>query len=175
MLHDNMMHPEQRIAVLVDIANLYHSAKNLYGARVNFKELLKLAVSGRRLVRAIAYVVTTSGEEEQSFFESLKSQGFELRMKDLQVYPDGTKKGDWDVGVSMDAVKLGQKVDVIVLVTGDGDYVPLVKYLQENSACLVEVVAFSKTASSKLVETADSFVDLAEDPRKYLIRKGPRW
>ncbi len=169
-----MTHPEQRIAVLVDVANLYHSAKNLYGARVNFKELLRLAVSGRRLVRAIAYVVTASAEEEQSFFESLKLQGFELRMKDLQVYPDGTKKGDWDVGVSIDAVKLGQKVDVIVLVTGDGDYVPLVKYLQENSACLVEVVAFSKTASSKLLETADSFVDLAEDPRRYLIRKGPR-
>lgn len=165
-----MQHREQRVAILVDVANLYHSAKNLYSARVNFEEVLKAAVAGRRLVRAIAYVVSSASIEEKSFFESLTHQGFELRMKELQVYPDGTKKGDWDVGLSIDAVKLGQKVDVVVLATGDGDYYPLVKFLQENSACLVELVAFGKTASGKLLELVDTFTDLSATPKRFLMK-----
>ncbi len=165
-----MQYKDQRIVVLVDVANLYHSAKNLYRARANFQSVLDAAVAGRRLVRAIAYVVSSASQEEKLFFETLAHQGFELRMKELQVYPDGTKKGNWDVGIAIDAVKLGQKVDVVVLATGDGDYVPLVTYLKENSACLVELVAFSKTASNKLIEAADLFTDLSLNPKRFLFK-----
>lgn len=162
-------HKEQRVGILVDVSNMYHSAKNLYRRRVNFKEVLKDAVAGRKLIRATAYVVKTETEEETPFFEALVQQGFEVKMKDLQIFAGGAKKADWDVGIAVDAIKLADKLDVIVLVTGDGDYLPLVSYLQNTKGCLVEVVAFRQTASSKLLEEADDFLNLSEN-KKYLLR-----
>jgi uncharacterized LabA/DUF88 family protein len=153
----------------VDVANMYHSAKNLYNQRVNFKEVLKEAVAGRKLIRATAYVIKTETEEEMPFFEALYKQGFEVKMKDLQIFAGGAKKADWDVGITVDAIKLADKLDVIVLVTGDGDYLPLINYLQNNKGCLVEIMAFRKTASSRLIEEADDFINLS-DNRKFLLK-----
>ena len=163
-------HKEQRVAVLMDIQNMYHSAKNIYGSRVNFGEVLKSAVAGRKLIRAVAYVVQTETPEEKSFFEALTNLGIETRVKDLQVFPGGMKKGDWDVGLAIDAVKLAPQLDVLVLVTGDGDFIPLVEYLK-NQGRQVELIAFSKSGSSKLIKIVDDFTDLSENKRKYLIRK----
>lgn len=160
-------HKEQRVGIFIDVSNMYHSAKNLYHKRVDFKEILKDAVSGRKLIRAIAYVIKTETEEETPFFEALSKQGFEVRMKDLQIFAGGAKKADWDVGITVDAIKMANKLDVIVLVTGDGDYIPLVSYLQNTKGCLVEVMAFRKTASSKLIEESDDFTDLSEN-KKFL-------
>lgn len=160
-------HKDQRVGVLVDVANMYHSAKNLFGKRVNFREILKEAVAGRRLIRATAYVVKTESEEETYFFEALSQQGFEVKMKDLQIFAGGIKKADWDVGIAVDAVKLASKLDVIILVTGDGDFLPLMAYLQNTMGCLVEVIAFRQTTSSKLVEEADDFINLSEN-KKFL-------
>ncbi|MCK4540016.1 NYN domain-containing protein [Candidatus Parcubacteria bacterium] len=162
-------HKEQRVGVLVDVSNMYHSAKNLYHKRVNFKEVLKEAVAGRKLIRAIAYVIRTETEEETPFFEALSQQGFEVKMKDLQIFAGGAKKADWDVGIAMDAIKLANNLDVIVLVSGDGDYLPLMAYLQNTSGSLVEVVGFRQTTSSKLIEEADDFMNLSEN-KKFLLR-----
>ena len=161
-------HKEQRVGVLVDVSNMYHSAKNLYGRRVNFKEILNQAVAGRKLIRATAYVIRAENEDENSFFEALSQQGFEVRMKDLQIFAGGAKKADWDVGIAIDAIKLADRLDVIILVSGDGDYLPLVSYLQNNKGCLVEAAAFRKTCSSRLIEEVDDFIDLGAD-RKFLI------
>ena len=162
-------HKDQRVGILVDVSNMYHSAKNLYKKRVNFKEVLKSAVAGRRLIRATAYVIRTESEEETPFFEALSQQGFEVKMKDLQIFAGGAKKADWDVGIAMDAIKLGSKVDVIVIVSGDGDYLPLINYLQNTTGCLVEVIGFRQTTSSKLIEESDDFINLSDD-KKYLLR-----
>lgn len=161
-------HPEQRVGVLVDVSNMYHSAKHLFNKKVNFKEILTQAVANRKLIRATAYVIHTEGEEETAFFEALTQQGFEVKMKDLQIFSDGSKKGDWDVGIAVDAIKLSEKLDVIVIVSGDGDYLPLMEYLQNSKGCLVEVMAFKKTCSSQLIEQSDDFIDLSDD-RKFLI------
>ena len=155
-------HKEQRVGVLIDVSNMYHSAKNLYNRRVDFSQVLKTAVSGRKLIRAIAYAIKTKSGEEEMFFEALSKQGFEIRMKDLQIFLSGAKKADWDVGITVDAIKLSDKLDVIILVTGDGDYIPLVQYLQNTKGCLVEVMAFQKTCSSRLIEESDDFIDLGE-------------
>ncbi|MAG45038.1 hypothetical protein CL633_04090 [bacterium] len=162
-------HKEQRIAVLIDVQNMYHSAKNLYKAKVNFKEVLKTASANRKLVRAIAYVIKTESGEESAFFEALTKIGLETKTKDLQIFPGGFKKGDWDVGIAIDAVQLSGKIDALILVTGDGDFIPLVEYLQAK-AVQVEVIAFAKSASAKLLEAVDDFVDLSKDARKYLIK-----
>ena len=161
-------HKEQRVGVLIDVSNMYHSAKNLFGKKVNFQEILKQAVAGRKLIRATAYAIRTEKEEEFPFFEALSQQGFEVKMKDLQIFAGGAKKADWDIGIAIDAIKLANKLDVIVIVSGDGDFLPLVSYLQNNKGCLVEVMAFSKTTSSKLIEESDDFIDLGKD-KKFLI------
>ena len=161
-------HKDQRVGLFVDVQNMYYSAKNLYGAKVNFGEILKTAVAGRRLIRSIAYVVRAQNVDEQKFFEALGNQGFEVRMKDLQVFYGGNKKGDWDIGIAVDTIRLSSKLDVVVLVTGDGDFVHLVDYLR-NIGQHVEVIAFGESASSQLTQVADDFIDLSDNKKKYLI------
>ena len=162
-------HPDQRVAVFVDVGNMYHSAKNLYNAKVNFKEVLKAGVAERKLVRAIAYVIKSKSPEEQKFFEALDSQGFEVRMKELQVYLGGLKKGDWDAGMVVDIIKMASKLDVVVLVSGDGDFVPLVEYLQSHGIW-VEAIGFRETTSSRLIDAVDDYFDLSSGKRKFLLR-----
>jgi uncharacterized LabA/DUF88 family protein len=162
-------HPEQRVGVFIDTQNLYHSAKNIYHARVNFGNVLKDAVAGRRLVRSRAYAVTTESGEEKGFFEALAKIGIEMRLKDLQIFAGGAKKADWDVGLAVDAITASPKLDTVILLTGDGDFVPLVRYLQNHGGCQVEVVSFGRSTSLKLKEATDDFLDLDEDPRRYLI------
>lgn len=159
----------QRIAVLIDVQNLYHSARAIYQKRVNFKELLESVIGGRQLIRAFAYVVRTKTGEEKPFFEALEKLGIEIRVKDLMEYYGGMKKADWDVGIAVDAIKTSEIVDVIIIASGDGDYIPLVEYLK-NQGRRVEVVAFGKSTSSKLIETADQFIDLDENTKKFLIK-----
>lgn len=162
-------HPEQRVGVFIDTQNLYHSAKNIYHARVNFGNVLKDSVSGRRLIRARAYAVTTESGEEKGFFDALAKIGVEMRTKDLQIFSGGAKKADWDVGLAVDAITASPKLDTVILATGDGDFVPLVQYLQTHGGCQVEVVSFGRSSSAKLKEAADDFLDLDHDPRRYLI------
>ncbi len=166
-------HKNQRVGIFIDTQNLYHCAKNIYGAKVNFDQVVKDGLLGRSLTRAVAYVITTESGEEKSFFEALGKMGIETKTKNLQIFSGGAKKADWDVGMAVDAIKLAPKLDAIILVTGDGDFIPLVEYLQ-NVGCQVEVMAFGKATSAKLIEAADDFIDLDENPRKYLIGFGGR-
>ena len=164
-------HKAQRVAILIDVQNLYHSARNLYNARVNFKEVLKAAVAGRSLVRALAYVIRTESGEEKTFLEALGKIGIETRIKDLQIFPGGMKKADWDVGIAMDAVKLGNRIDALVLMSGDGDFIPLIEHLHEVHGIQVEVAAFGRSSSQRLKEVADDFIDLGgSEQRKFLMR-----
>ena len=165
--------PDQRIAVLVDVQNIYYSAKNLFNAKVNFKNLLSKVVYDRLLVRAVAYVIKSDPDlKEVLFFDALNSAGFEVKEKDLQTFYGGAKKGDWDIGIAMDAIRLGQKVDSIVLISGDGDFKPVVNYLQQAFGCLVEVVAFKKTSNHELIEMADDFTNI-ENHRNLMFRAKP--
>ncbi|MFH1077977.1 MAG: NYN domain-containing protein [Patescibacteria group bacterium] len=165
-------HPAQRVAVLVDAQNMYHSAKHLFGARLNFGKAVQDAVAGRPLVRAIAYVAKSKTGEEASFFEALIEAKIEPRIKDVQEFSSGAKKADWDVGMAIDAVKLAEKVDVIVLMTGDGDFCPVIEYLHGHGV-MVEVVAFGESTNAELRAMADSFVDLSAS-RANLLRAGSK-
>ena len=167
-------HKGQRVGVFIDTQNLYHCAKNLYRARVNFGAIMKDAVAGRTLVRAMAYVVTTESGEERNFLEALGKIGIEIITKDLQIFGGGAKKADWDVGLAIDAVKLAPRLDAVVIVSGDGDFCPLVEYLKIRNGNQVEVISFGKSTSGKLRDMADDFLDLSENPRKYLLGYGSK-
>jgi uncharacterized LabA/DUF88 family protein len=165
-------HPAQRVAVLVDAQNMYHSAKHLYGARLNFGKAVQDAVAGRPLIRAIAYVAKSKTGEESAFFDALIEAKIEPKIKDVQEFSSGAKKADWDVGMAIDAVKLAEKVDVIVLLTGDGDFCPLIEYLHGHGV-MVEVMAFAESTNADLRAMADSYFDLSSS-RAYLLRAGRR-
>jgi uncharacterized LabA/DUF88 family protein len=161
-------HPAQRVGVFIDTQNLYHSAKHLYKTRVNFANVLSEAVGGRVLVRAVAYVISTEGGEESNFFDALTKIGIETKVKGLQVFSDGAKKADWDVGIAVDAIKLAPKLDTVIIASGDGDFVPLIEYLDMHGV-QVEVISFGKSSSAKLKEAAHAFTDMCDDPKRFLI------
>ncbi|MBX4200078.1 NYN domain-containing protein [Candidatus Parcubacteria bacterium] len=162
-------HKAQRVGIFIDTQNLYHSAKNLYHAKANFGAIVKEALDGRTLVRAIAYVASTESGEEKSFFEALSKVGIETRTKPLQIFLGGAKKANWDIDLAIDAVKLAPKLDTIIICSGDGDFASLVEYLKNTHGTQVEVVSFGKSSSSKLIEVADDFLDLDLGPKKYLM------
>ncbi|MEK7194113.1 MAG: NYN domain-containing protein [Patescibacteria group bacterium] len=174
-------HKAQRVGIFIDTQNLYHSAKNLYHAKANFGAIIKDALDGRVLVRAIAYVATTEAGDEKAFFEALSKVGIETRTKPLQIFVGGAKKANWDIDLAMDAVRLAPKLDTIIIASGDGDFVSLIDYLKNTHGTQVEVVSFGKSSSAKLIEAADDFLDLDLFPKKYLMgfedrrpqRRGP--
>ncbi|HVO28625.1 MAG TPA: NYN domain-containing protein [Candidatus Paceibacterota bacterium] len=119
-------------------------------------------------IRAPRRAETENGGDlssEAAFFEALEKAGLELRMKDLQIYAGGMKKADWDVGMAVDAIRMSEFLDVIILVTGDGDFIPLVDYLKWGNGRLVEVAAFKRSASSKIQDAADKFIPIEDIPR----------
>ncbi len=158
---------EQRVGIFIDAQNMYHSAKNLYHRKVNFAAIMREALAGRKLVRAIAYVITSDSGEEKNFFDALIKSGIETKTKDLQTFYGGAKKADWDVGLAVDAIKMAPRLDAIVIISGDGDFVPLVEYLKTMTQ--VEAMSFGKSTSSKLIESVDDFIDMSLTPKKYLI------
>lgn len=161
---------EQRVAVFVDVQNIYYSARALYQAKVDFGKVLEHTVRGRKLVRAITYVIRTdSVEMEQSFFDALEARGFDIKEKDLQIFYGGAKKGDWDVGIAMDIVRYASKMDAIVLVSGDGDFTDLMKYVKANG-CRAEAAAFMESSSSMLRDEVDEFINLSEMKEEILIK-----
>ena len=163
-------HPYQRVGVFIDVQNMYYSAKNLYGCKVDFGKVLKEAVGERQLIRAFAYVIKADIEPEAAFHTALEKVGFETRVKDLQVFSGGAKKGDWDVGICVDMVKMAPRLDVIVLVSGDGDFFDILNYMHVNQGNLIEVIAFGRTTSTKLIDEADTFIDMDKNSDKYLIK-----
>jgi len=161
-----LKNPSQRVGVFVDVQNLYYSAKALYNSRVNFGEILNEAISERQLVRAIAYTIKAEMPEEQSFFDALSGIGFEVKTKELQTFVSGQKKGDWDVGIAVDVLKMAPKLDAVVLCSGDGDYVDLLHHAKAEG-CRVEVISFGKSTSQKLKEETDDFTDMDEDAQRF--------
>jgi len=172
MLNMNV-YKNQRVCLLVDVQNLYYSAKNLYNAKVNFTAILKNALLDRQLIRATAYTIKADVKDEKNFHEALESIGFEVKTKDLLVFHGGSKKGDWDVGLAMDAIRNAEKADTIVVVSGDGDFKELYEYVR-GKGCRIEVMAFGKTASSSIKDYVDRFVDLDQDKSYLIPLKGGR-
>ena len=166
--HVPPIHPPQRVAVLADSQNLYHAAHSIYSRNVDYTPLLEAAVQTRELVRAIAYVIRANSPNEEDFFEALREIGFEARIKDIKTFGDGSKKADWDVGISLDAVTLASHVDAVVLCSGDSDFSRLCSHLRHEGV-RIEVFGFGPSTSEELITAADSFVDIGEHEDQFLL------
>ncbi len=164
----SVKHPDQRVGIFVDVSNMYMSAQSLYKTNVDFKQVINTAVADRKLMRAFAYVIETEGGKESDFISALEDMGYEVRTKPLQIFKGGAKKGDWDVGLAIDVVRLTPLLDTVVLVSGDGDYVDLLEYLRGHGR-RTEVMSFAQSASKRLIDEADEFIDMTTDKNRYLI------
>ncbi|MFC7042838.1 NYN domain-containing protein [Halonotius aquaticus] len=162
------IHPDQRVAVLADSQNLYHTAHSDYSRNIDYEGLLTEAVAGRELTRAIAYVIRADAPNEEDFFDALVDIGFETKIKAIKTFGDGSKKADWDVGMSLDAITLADHVDTVVLCTGDGDFSRLCSHLRHEGV-RVEVMAFGSSTAEELIDATDEFTDLADNKEQFLL------
>jgi uncharacterized LabA/DUF88 family protein len=175
----------ERVAVFVDGANLYHSIKNYYKGVLDYDRLLAAAVGERKLLRATFYIVEKQETDEgsasaRSFVYNLNKFGYKVRSKPLVVHetlsPEGERtvshKGDWDIGVVVDMMRLADHADTYVLVSGDGDYVEAVEYLQSEKGIRVEVISAAQCTSQALLDVCDLHTDLADIPDLFR-RPGP--
>lgn len=162
------IHASQRVAVLADSQNLYHTAHSLYSRNIDYTEMLSVAVEDRDLVRAIAYVIRADSPAEEDFFEALEGIGFETKIKPIKTFADGSQKANWDLGMTLDAVTLASKVDTVVLCSGDGDFARLCTHLRHEGV-RTEVIGFGSSMAEELVDAADSVIDLSEDKERFLL------
>lgn len=151
---------ELRVGIFVDVQNIFYAAKP-FNARLDFEKLLALSAGKRRLIRAIAYVVQSPEVDQSNFISMLQQKSYEVRRKDLRQRSDGSAKGDWDMGMAIDIMRFVDKLDVVVLVSGDGDFVPLVD-LVKTLGPRVEVISFTYNTARDLINSADEHIPIEE-------------
>ncbi len=159
----------QRIGIFVDVQNMFYSAKHLYQAKINYRRMLDDLSAGRQLVRAVAYLVTKPEVDQTAFVDALTRLGYEIKVKYLKIRPDGSAKGDWAMELSLDVMSMASRLDGVVLVTGDGDYVPLVERLKVMGL-RTEVVGFPQNTATELMNSAHAFVAI-DDSMLFKERK----
>jgi uncharacterized LabA/DUF88 family protein len=150
----------QRVGMFVDVQNMFYAAREK-NSRLDFEALLSAATGGRQLVRAVAYLVETKEIDQSNFIHLLQMKAYEVKRKPLKVRADHTAKGNWDLEMALDALTTSEHLDVVVLVTGDGDFVPLVRQLKLNGL-RVEVYGFTASTAPDLREAADKFVPITK-------------
>jgi uncharacterized LabA/DUF88 family protein len=155
-------HLNQRVGVFVDVQNMFYAAKHLYGSKLNFNRLLEYIARERSVVRAISYVVQTPDGDQSNFFAMLRSNGYEVRSKELKMRPDGSAKGDWDMGLALDALAMADRLDVVAIVSGDGDFVDLVTFLKARGV-RVEVYSFAYSTSEELRYVATEYYQMGPE------------
>lgn len=164
--------PLDRVGVFVDVQNVFYGARG-QNAKLDFDLLLQATTRGRRLVRAVAYVVEAKEIDQSGFIALLQQKRYEVKRKDLKVRADGSFKGDWDMEIALDALEMADALDVMVLVTGDGDFTSLVQKIRVRGP-RVEVYAFPQNTAKELRESADRFVPIDKRMLIKSSRVGPR-
>ena len=152
----------QRVAIFVDVQNMFYAAKHLYNSKLNFTKLLEVVARDRPLVRAISYIVQTPEIDQSNFLAMLRSNGYEIRAKDLKMRPDGSAKGDWDMGLALDALAMAERLDVVAIVSGDGDFVDLVNFLKARGV-RVEVYSFAYSTAEELRSAATEYFQMGTE------------
>lgn len=160
---------EQRVGIFVDVQNMFYAAKNLYGSKLNFAKLLGYIARDRAIVRAISYVVQTPEIDQSNFLAMLRSNGYEIRSKELKQRPDGSCKGDWDMGLALDALSISERLDVVAIVSGDGDFVDLVNFLKARGV-RVEVYSFPYSTAEELRHAATEYIQMGTE----IVMPAPR-
>lgn len=162
LIESSTIFKKERIAIFVDSQNLYYSARMGYAAKVNYEKLLKLITENRNMIKAYAYIVQAPDGDVKPFATSLERIGYIVKIKDVRTRSDGSAKANWDMGMALDILGILDRVDTIILASGDGDFVPLVDFIKTKNK-RVEIFAFAENTAYDLKEKADKFKPLGEN------------
>ncbi|MGB7305197.1 MAG: NYN domain-containing protein [Burkholderiaceae bacterium] len=150
----------ETVSILVDVQNVYYTTKSAYGRNFDYRKFFVIASQGRTVVNAVAYAIDRGDEKQRNFQNILKTIGFEVKLKPFIQRSDGSAKGDWDVGIALDAMDFAEQSDRIVLVSGDGDFDLLANRIRTNHNSVVEVYGVEKLTAASLVRAASFFIPI---------------
>ncbi|MBL4670914.1 MAG: NYN domain-containing protein [Arenicella sp.] len=150
----------KKISILVDVQNIYYTTRQAYGRHFDYNKFWATATSGRKVMNAVAYAIDRGDEKQRKFQNILKAIGFEVKLKPYIQRSDGSAKGDWDVGIALDAMEYAELSDTIVLLSGDGDFDLLAQRVRAKKNCRVEVYGVEMLTAASLVASADLFIPI---------------
>ena len=153
----------ERVVILVDVQNVYYTTRHVFGSNFDYNAFWRKVRSNRTIVKAVAYAIDRGDQKQRQFQNILRSIGFEVKLKPFIQRSDGTAKGDWDVGITLDAVEYAKDADVLVLVSGDGDFALLVDKLRDDFNVSVEVYGVSRLTSNSLINAASRYFPIDGD------------
>ena len=152
----------QTVAIFVDVQNIFHTVKDSFGCHFNYTAFWNAVTAERKVVHAFAYAIDRGDPQQIRFQQILKSIGFEVKLKPFIQRSDGSAKGDWDVGITLDMIELAREVDVAVLASGDGDFDLVVRKLKDKYKVQVEVYGARKLTAASLIQAATRFIPIDE-------------
>ncbi|ALS99598.1 NYN domain-containing protein [Lacimicrobium alkaliphilum] len=149
---------EEKVLILADVQNLYYTTRDACSRNFDYNQFWAQATAGRKVVKAFAYAIDRGDQKQRQFQNILRAIGFELRLKPFIQRADGSAKGDWDVGITLDAMDYADQVDTVVLASGDGDFAILAERIQQKYGCRVEVYGVPKLTAAALINAATQFI-----------------
>jgi uncharacterized LabA/DUF88 family protein len=153
----------KKVVLLVDVQNVYYTARQAFGRNFDYNRFWSRATADRQVIKAIAYAIDRGDRKQQEFQNILRGIGFEVKLKPFIQRADGSAKGDWDVGIAIDALEYSDSADIVVLVSGDGDFDLLVNKLRIDKGKYVEVYGVSALTSASLVNAASRFIPIEDE------------
>jgi len=153
----------QKVAVFVDVQNIYYTTKEFYNCHFDYNAFWTKATSNREVVKAIAYAIDRGDEKQKQFQNILNEIGFEIKLKPFIQRSDGSAKGDWDVGITIDVIEYAKESEVVVLASGDGDFDLLIKKIRNDFGVLVEVYGVTQLTATSLINSASKFISIGDD------------
>jgi len=153
----------EKVTIFVDVQNIYYTAKQIHNCHFDYNAFWAKTTSNRKVLKAIAYAIDRGDEKQKQFQNILKGIGFELRLKPFIQRRDGSAKGDWDVGITLDVLEHSKNTDVVVLASGDGDFDLLVSKIRNDFGVSAEVYGVAHLTAKSLIDSASKFMPIEGD------------
>lgn len=152
--------PMNTVALFVDVQNVYYTTRQVYRRNFDYNKFWRAATAGRKVVKAVAYATDRGDKKQQEFQNILRAIGFEVKLKPFIQRADGSAKGDWDVGITIDAMEYADQADIMVLVSGDGDFDLLADKIRRDKGKRVEVYGVPDLTAASLIRSASEFIPI---------------
>ena len=153
----------ETVSILVDVQNVYYTTRQTFNCNFDYNKFWALATKNRQVVNAVAYAIGRSDEKQKQFQNILRAIGFEIKLKPFIQRADGSAKGDWDVGIALDAIEFAEQSDTVILVSGDGDFDILANRMKSKHNATVEVYGVKALTAASLINAADKYIPIESE------------